>query len=185
MMPTLVQGDFIFVKKYSYGLRLPVANNKVLETGEPKRGDVVVFRLPSDPKINYIKRVVGLPGDIVAYDGARLTINGSLIDVGPGAPDERNLGGHVYAETLDDREHEIRHRIPIAENMNPRVRVYEVPDEHYFMMGDNRDNSQDSRFIGTIPESHLVGEAVRIWMHVDLSDGPEWPDWGRIGTKIQ
>lgn len=185
MMPTLIQGDFIFVKKYSYGLRLPVANNKVIETGQPKRGDVIVFRLPSNPKINYIKRVVGLPGDIVAYDGARLTINGDLMPVSIGEGNGVDNGAHVYAETLGEREHEIRHRIPIAENKNPRVRVYEVPVDHYFMMGDNRDNSQDSRFIGTIPETHLVGEAVRIWMHVDFSAGPEWPDWGRIGTKIQ
>lgn len=185
MLPTLIQGDFIFVKKYSYGLRLPVANNKVLETGQPKRGDVVVFRLPSEPKINYIKRVVGLPGDIVAYDGARLTINGDLMSVSAADGDHGDVSGHVYAETLGERVHEIRHRIPLAENKNPQVRVYEVPVDHYFMMGDNRDNSQDSRFIGTIPETHLVGEAVRIWMHVDLSDGPEWPDWGRIGSKIQ
>ncbi len=185
MMPTLVQGDFIFVKKYSYGLRLPVANSKVIETGQPKRGDVVVFRLPSNPKINYIKRVVGLPGDIVAYDGGRVTINGYLMRVSAVEGDNGDIGGHVYTETLGEREHEIRHRVPIADNKDPRVRVYEVPADHYFMMGDNRDNSQDSRFIGTIPETHLVGEAVRIWMHVDLSDGPEWPDWGRIGTKIQ
>ncbi|MBT6208786.1 MAG: signal peptidase I [Woeseia sp.] len=185
MMPTLVQGDFIFVKKYSYGLRLPVANSKVIETGQPKRGDVVVFRLPSNPKINYIKRVVGLPGDIVAYDGGRVTINGDLMRVSAVEGDNGDIGGHVYTETLGEREHEIRHRVPIADNKDPRVRVYEVPADHYFMMGDNRDNSQDSRFIGTIPETHLVGEAVRIWMHVDLSDGPEWPDWGRIGTKIQ
>ncbi len=185
MMPTLVQGDFIFVKKFSYGLRLPVTEKKVIETGAPERGDVVVFRLPSNPKINYIKRVVGLPGDVVAYDGSRLTINGELMAVTDQESVDGTDPGHIYAEILGEREHRIRHRISIAENRNPRVRVYEVPAGNYFMMGDNRDNSQDSRFIGTIPETHLVGEAVRIWMHVDFSDGPEWPDWGRIGTKIQ
>lgn len=188
MMPTLVQGDFIFVKKYSYGLRLPVVEKKVIETSEPERGDVVVFRLPSNPKINYIKRVVGLPGDIIAYDNARLTINGELMEVSEesDAPATTSFNaGHVYTEVLGEREHSIRHRVSIARNTNPRVRVYEVPEGHYFMMGDNRDNSQDSRFIGTIPETFLVGEAVRIWMHLDLSNGPQWPDWGRIGTKIQ
>lgn len=188
MMPTLVQGDFIFVKKFSYGLRLPVIEKKVIETSEPERGDVVVFRLPSNPKINYIKRVVGLPGDIIAYDNSRLTINGELMDVTAsietGEPASIN-SGHIYTEVLGDREHSIRHRISIEENRNPRVRVYEVPEGHFFMMGDNRDNSQDSRFIGTIPETYLVGEAVRIWMHLDLSEGLQWPDWGRIGTKIQ
>ncbi len=188
MMPTLVQGDFIFVKKFSYGLRLPVIEKKVIETSEPERGDVVVFRLPSNPKINYIKRVVGLPGDIIAYDNSRLTINGELMDVtaNTDVPEPTSINsGHIYTEVLGDREHSIRHRISIEENRNPRVRVYEVPAGHYFMMGDNRDNSQDSRFIGTIPETYLVGEAVRIWMHLDLSNGLQWPDWGRIGTKIQ
>ena len=185
MMPTLVQGDFIFVKKYSYGLRLPVLETKFFETGEPKRGDVVVFRLPAEPSINYIKRVVGLPGDIISYDNARLTINGELMQVSENLEASAADSANIYDEIFPDREHMIRHRINIAENRNPRVQVYEVPPGEYFMMGDNRDNSQDSRFIGFIPETHLVGEAVRIWMHVDFSDGLEWPDWGRIGTKIQ
>ncbi|MDA0679369.1 MAG: signal peptidase I [Proteobacteria bacterium] len=185
MMPTLIQGDFIFVKKYSFGLRWPVIEKKFIETGSPKRGDVVVFRLPSNPKINYIKRVVGLPGDVIAYDGARLTINGQLMpvaDIADGSPDD---AGHIYSEVLGNREHLIRHRVSITDNPKSRVQAYEIPDGYYFMMGDNRDNSQDSRYIGAIPETHLVGEAVRIWMHLDLSNGAEWPDWGRIGTKIQ
>ena len=185
MMPTLVQGDFIFVKKYSYGLRWPVIEKKFYETGMPVRGDVVVFRLPSNPKINYIKRVVGLPGDIISYDGARLTINGQLMDMTDNVDATADDSGYIYSELLGERQHSIRHKVRIAENRQPRVRAYEVPPGHYFMMGDNRDNSQDSRYIGPIPETHLVGEAVRIWMHLDLSDGAEWPDWGRIGTKIQ
>ena len=185
MMPTLVQGDFIFVKKYSYGLRWPVLEKKFFATGSPERGDVVVFRLPSNPKINYIKRVVGLPGDIISYDGARLTINGELVYVTDAAEGTADDGGYIYSELLGERQHSIRHKDNIAENLQPRVRSYEVPDGHFFMMGDNRDNSQDSRYIGPIPETHLVGEAVRIWMHLDLSDGARWPDWGRIGTKIQ
>jgi signal peptidase I len=177
MMPTLLQGDFIFVKKYAYGLKLPVTETKILETGEPDRGDVVVFRLPSDPSINYIKRVVGLPGDEVGYERHRLTINGEPVD----------LDEHVnatpmdprYVEQLGDRQHEI-----LITNAGYMVRdgVYRVPEGQYFVMGDNRDNSRDSRFIGSIPDTHLVGEAVRIWMHID---GLSWPRWERVGNKIQ
>ena len=177
MMPTLLQGDFIFVKKYAYGLRLPVSEAKILETGEPERGDVVVFRLPSDPSINYIKRVVGLPGDEIVYERHRLTINGELVDL-----EQHSAATEMdprFVERLGDREHEIR-----IENAAYLIRdgVYQVPDGHYFVMGDNRDNSRDSRFIGAIPEDYLVGEAVRIWLHMD---GLQWPRWDRIGSKIQ
>jgi len=176
MMPTLLQGDFIFVKKYSYGLRLPVTETKILDTGSPERGDVIVFRLPQDPSVNYIKRVVGLPGDTVVYDQHRLTINGELVpleksaDAPPGEP--------VYIEHLGNRDHEIL----ITSSYSVRDNTYVVPQGHYFVMGDNRDNSKDSRFIDAIPEANLVGEAVRIWMHVD---GLTWPRWERIGMKIQ
>jgi len=184
MMPTLVNGDYIFVKKYAYGLRWPVIEKKFLETGEPERGDVVVFRLPSDPSINYIKRVVGLPGDVIVYNNGRLTINGQLMPLADYPDLQTDVDGFFYKESLDGHEHAIRHsqRLLAASPDNTRLRVFEVPDDAYFMMGDNRDNSQDSRYIGPIPETHLVGEAVRIWMHMD---GLEWPDWGRIGTKIQ
>ncbi len=173
MMPTLLQGDFIFVKKYSYGLRLPVLETKVIETGEPQRGDVVVFRLPSQPNVNYIKRVIGLPGDVIEYRNHQLTINGEP------APISRDDEPAQYTEILGEREHDILIN-------NPRSRAsegtYVVPEGHYFMMGDNRDNSRDSRYIDAIPETHLVGEAVRIWMHMD---GLSWPRWDRIGNKIQ
>ena len=184
MMPTLIDGDYIFVKKYSYGLRWPVVEQKFIETGEPERGDVVVFRLPANPSVNYIKRVVGLPGDVIVYDGSRLTINGELAPLADGTDLGTEVEGFFYRETLDGREHSIRHSIRIEQSGNgqSRVRLFEVPEGAYFMMGDNRDNSQDSRFIGPVPETHLVGEAVRIWMHMD---GLEWPDWSRIGTKIQ
>jgi len=177
MEPTLLQGDFIFVKKYSYGLRLPVSEVKVVDTGSPQRGDVVVFRLPNDPSINYIKRVVGLPGDEVTYNDHRLMINGHPMALEP-AVDPKSRQQTLHSEQLNDRLHQIK-------VMNPRSRqdgTWMVPDGHYFMMGDNRDNSTDSRFIDAIPESHLVGEAVRIWMHMD---GLQWPDWDRVGTKIQ
>jgi signal peptidase I len=177
MMPTLLQGDFIFVKKFSYGLRLPVTEKKIIETGAPERGDVVVFRLPSDPSINYIKRVVGLPGDTVSYERHRLVINGELIDLEP-HPDATPHDPR-YIEQLGEREHEIlvTHEANIG-----RDGEYTVAEGQYFVMGDNRDNSRDSRFLGSIPETHLVGEAVRIWMHMD---GLSWPRWERIGNKIQ
>ena len=177
MMPTLLEGDFIFVKKYSYGLRLPVTETKVIETGEPQRGDVVVFRLPSDPSVNYIKRVIGLPGDTVVYDRHRLTINGELVDLQ--RSDDRSRGAPVYVEDLDGRLHDI---LVMNPEFSTRDNTYRVPEGQYFVMGDNRDRSKDSRFIGPIPETFLVGEAVRIWMHF-----VPWnmPDWARIGTKIQ
>ena len=179
MMPTLLQGDYIFVKKYAYGLRLPVLETKIVETGKPERGDVVVFRLPEDPSVNYIKRVVGLPGDTLEYVNHRLTINGEPVPLNPDPDPPAAETTPRFVETLDDREHAIL----IAHPGNTmRDGVYRVREGHYFMLGDNRDNSKDSRFLGEIPETHLVGEAARIWMHMD---GLEVPDWERIGTKIE
>lgn len=179
MMPTLLQGDFIFVKKYSYGLRLPVLETKFFETGEPERGDVVVFRLPDDPGINYIKRVVGLPGDRLRITGQQLVVNGEPVPLERDAENPVFDGMARFVETLDEREHSILVRSP---GMILREEEFVVADGEYFMMGDNRDNSQDSRYIGAIPERYLVGEAVRIWMHMD---GLEIPRWDRIGTKIE
>ncbi|HNP34628.1 MAG TPA: signal peptidase I [Woeseiaceae bacterium] len=179
MEPTLEPGDFIFVEKFSYGLRLPVTETKVLETGEPQRGDVVVFRLPADPSINYIKRVVGLPGDVIEYNAHRLTVNGETMKVDPPIT-ARSPSGSIHQEQLFSRRHDIKILVPGGRE-NGR---YVVPEGHYFMMGDNRDNSTDSRFhqVGPIPERFLVGKATRIWMHIE---GLSWPDWGRIGTKIE
>jgi len=177
MKPTLVVGDFIFVKKFSYGLRLPVTETKIIETGQPERGDVVVFRLPSDPSINYIKRVIGLPGDEVSYERQRLTINGKTMALGASGDVFENAP--IYTEDLDGRVHKILIHEP---GHSARDGVYVIPKGQYFVMGDNRDRSKDSRYIGAIPEKYLVGEAVRVWMHF-----VPWnmPDWGRIGTKIE
>ena len=173
MIPTLQVGDFIIVKKYSYGLRFPVLEKKFIEIGKPKRGDVVVFRLPSDPKTNYIKRAIGLPGDRIVYRNHHLLINDQSI------PLTKTDNLSRYTEIIDDHEHSIQILYP-RNVMGDGI--YIVPENSYFMMGDNRDNSKDSRFIGSIPESYLVGEAVRIWMHMD---GLEIPDWSRIGIKIK
>ena len=184
MMPTLLEGDFIFVNKFAYGLRLPVINTKIVATGEPERGDVVVFRLPSDPSINYIKRVIGLPGDVIEYDPGRkrLTINGEPMPVDVVGDFDNNPTIELATEHLGDVDHSLL-------LMNQRVSmggVYEVPQGKYFMMGDNRDDSTDSRFpsVGFVPEGNLVGHAVRIWMSWrPLSEGG--PRWGRIGMKIE
>lgn len=177
MKPTLVVGDFIFVKKFSYGLRLPVIETKIIETGQPERGDVVVFRLPSDPSINYIKRVVGLPGDEVSFERQRLTVNGVAMDIS--ATGEVFDHAPVYVENLDGRIHKTLIHDP---GHSKQDGVYVIPEGHYFVMGDNRDRSKDSRYIGAIPEKYLVGEAVRVWMNFNPG---EMPDWQRIGTKIQ
>jgi signal peptidase I len=179
MVPTLLVGDFIFVNKFEYGLRLPVLHNKILEIGAPERGDVMVFRLPSDPSVNYIKRLVGLPGDTIVYQNKRLYINGELIELEQ-LGIEPDSGAVIAMESLGEAQHDLR-----LDPRNPgREGTYIVPEGHYFMMGDNRDNSQDSRFalVGYVPEGNVVGKAVRIWMNWDFSGMPRWQ---RIGTKIQ
>ncbi len=184
MMPTLVEGDFIFVNKFAYGLRLPVINTKFVRIGEPQHGDVIVFRLPSDPSVNYIKRVVGLPGDVVYYDKAtkHLTINGNPIAMKVIGEYDDEPDTDVGEEQLGKHDHEvllIRHALS-------RGGTYMVPAGHYFVMGDNRDNSRDSRFEGVeyIPEANLVGRAVGIWMNWRWpSEGG--PQWSRIGKAIE
>lgn len=184
MMPTLLEGDFIFVNKFVYGLRLPVLNTKILELGEPERGDVVVFRLPSDPSVNYIKRVVGLPGDTVHYDQGtkQLTINGEKIPLEIVGPYPDDAGMLLAEERLGDGEHELL----LTRGALSRGGTYEVPKGHYFVMGDNRDNSRDSRFEGVefIPEHRLVGRAERIWMNW-RSPSEGGPQWSRIGKGIE
>jgi signal peptidase I len=182
MVPTLLIGDFIFVNKFTYGLRLPVVNTKILEIGEPERGDVVVFQLPSEPSTNYIKRLVGLPGDVVKYVNKRLYINDEPVDVELVGPyeGEGQRGATLLRETLGDRQHDVL--------LMPRQRSLEgtfvVPEGYYFMMGDNRDNSRDSRYrgVGLIPDKRIVGKAVRIWMNWEI---PRMPRWSRIGNAIE
>ena len=179
MMPTLIQGDFIFVQKYRYGLRLPVFETKILDTGSPQRGDVVVFRLPKNPKIHYIKRVVGLPGDEIVYQRPRLFVNGELVATVPDEAQPVFRSIPRFIESLGERSHSIllKRRMP-----GGQPKQWTVEEGHYFMMGDNRDDSQDSRVIGQVPDRYLVGRATAIWLHMD---GLEWPDWGRMGTSIE
>jgi signal peptidase I len=183
MMPTLLDGDFIFVNKFTYGLRLPVVNTKIVALGDPQRGDVVVFRLPSDPATNYIKRLVGLPGDHIVVRDKRVYVNDVLQDVrldGMFEPFNSTPLAQVGVESLGDREHRTLY---IAER--PSVDFDDVvPAGHYFFMGDNRDNSRDSRFpeVGFVPADNVVGRAVRIWLNWNL---PHAPIWGRIGSAIR
>ena len=190
MMPTLFDGDFIFVSKYSYGLRLPVFNTLVLPTGTPQRGDVIVFRLPPNPKINFIKRLVGLPGDLIRVDeNNQLYVNDTPMTEtpdgafqGPKQDLMEYMGAPIAYEQLDRRRHQI-----MFANKPIRSGEWRVPAGHYFFMGDNRNNSEDSRFDtpgapGFVPEQNLVGKAVRIWLNLDTRDGPLWR---RIGNAIQ
>jgi signal peptidase I len=185
MMPTLIAGDFILVNKYSYGIRLPVLNTKVIEVGSPRRGDIAVFRYPEDPSVDYIKRIVGLPGDHLRYEDKILFVNGEKLEqrllgeyIGVGAGRAMS-GASLRAERIDGAEHEIlvqsRHKIAEGE--------FIVPDGYYFAMGDNRDNSNDSRFWGPVPDHYLVGRAFMIWMSWDSERNGVL--WDRIGTRLR
>jgi signal peptidase I len=185
MMPTLLVGDFILVNKFAYGLRLPVLDTKFIEVGEPERGDVVVFRYPKDPAVDYIKRVVGLPGDRVGYYNKVVYINGEAVGqvpagvyIGSGSGVSMS-GASKRQEQLGDVQHEIlvMPRTPGLEG------EFVVGENEYFVMGDNRDNSNDSRYWGTVPEGNLVGKAFRIWMNWDSAGGGV--DLERIGNRIR
>ena len=185
MMPTLLIGDFILVNKFAYGLRLPVAHNKLVEIGQPKRGDIVVFRFPNDPTVDYIKRVIGLPGDRIGYFKKQLTVNGepvkqtalmAYLGVGKG---ESMTGAVLKSEELGA----VTHDILIREGQPSREGEYTVPAGQYFVMGDNRDNSNDSRYWGFVPEGNLVGKAFFIWMSFDLDNGGVV--FSRIGGTVK
>lgn len=190
MIPTLLVGDYILVNKFIYGIRLPVVNRKIVDIEAPKRGDVVVFRYPENPSQDFIKRVVGLPGDRVAYQNKRLTINGVDVPVradGEYLHVERMYYSNRFVEKLGDVEHAMLndrdappylpevHDFPMREKClyNSAGVICQVPSGHYFMMGDNRDASSDSRVWGFVPERNIVGKAFFIWMHF-------W-NFGRIG----
>jgi len=188
MMPTLLIGDLILVNKFAYGIRLPVINKKIIDIGEPERGDVVVFRYPRDPSDDYIKRLIGLPGDRITYRNKRLYINGEAVQYKPistyiGSGSGVNMtGNRLIQENLDG----VVHQILVSPSPNKHLfncmqgNEFVVPPGEYFMMGDNRDNSNDSRFWCSVPEENLVGRAFMIWMHWDGG-----VNWKRIGNKIK
>ncbi len=195
MMPTLLVGDFILVNKYAYGIRLPVTNTKIIEIGEPRHGDVVVFRYPANPSVDYIKRVIGVPGDEISYHDKTVFINGkpapqTPIGVYTGAGSgARETGALEAVEQLDGVEHKILIH-PFAPDLPPGCTVLAagkvvVPEGHYFVMGDNRDNSNDSRCWGFVPEENLVGKAFGIWMHWDTGRSGFPIAWDRIGDAVK
>ena len=182
MIPTLLVGDLILVNKFTYGLRLPVINTKITAGNKPQRGDVMVFRYPPKPSLDYIKRVVGVPGDTVAYLNKRLTINGQVQSTST-LPEFFDADAMRYfkhfEETLGDKKHGLLNDddrpafVPGADNFEGREGcsytiegvTCKVPEGHYFMMGDNRDNSLDSRYWGFVPEKNIVGKAFFVWMN--------------------
>ena len=212
MVPTLETGDFILVNKFDYGVRLPIVNSKILDVGAPKRGEVIVFRYPPQPKISYIKRVVGLPGDYIQFKSGQLLINGQQVAkvVTEVQREEDQLETpkvYYFQETLGEHQHVIRYldgRNPLVEQFHFAQRKgaealipfvakandvfiesngadweVTVPQGQYFAMGDNRDQSADSRFWGFVPESNLTGRAFYVWMHKE--PGLHLPSFSRNG----
>jgi signal peptidase I len=214
MMPTLLDGDFIFVNKWAYGLKLPVLNTKILSIGEPQRGDVIVFRKPQDLSTNYIKRLIGLPGDQILVRGAAVWVNGKAVEVhddGVYTDDPCYSAFRQGVEMVGAHEHRIMYcpgavyqprctasrtadvcradpgqpAQPSDPNgRSPWPMQFTVPPGHYFFMGDNRDNSADSRFteLGYVPVGNVVGKAVRIWLNISLPPGEALR---RIGHAIR
>lgn len=223
MVPTLYTGDFIVVNKASYGLRLPITHTKILNTGEPKHGDVVVFRYPENPKRYYIKRMIGLPGDTISFDNDILSVNGKKIDsvktnyqmpallnskITPERIGEQTLSdderlhygqeeekhARYYQETLGEHQYQVRylgdlnsaHMASFLLKHSPQTAIsggtkwqITVPQGQYFVMGDNRDRSEDGRFWGFVPEANLAGKATYIWMHKE--PGLKIPTFSRSG----
>lgn len=197
MIPTLLVGDFILVNKFTYGIRLPVVNVKIMDVNQPRRGEVMVFRYPENPSLDYIKRVVGLPGDKIIYRNKRLYINGELVKAEPigeynyvesGLSFVYNrrfieqLGGHPHAILINPEMPNVQlggvRQFPYRENCvyNDSEFSCMVPAGHYFMMGDNRDSSSDSRYWGFVPNANIVGKAFLIWWN--------FSELKRIGTSV-
>ncbi|GGX19970.1 signal peptidase I [Undibacterium macrobrachii] len=185
MLPTLYVGDFILVNKFTYGIRLPILDKKIISVNEPQRGDVMVFRFPKDPSQNYIKRIVGLPGDTIVYKNKKLIVNGVESQY-ESLPDFLHEGPQLsYSKQLNEKSGSLTHRVLNDDDRPAGIAMFgeanfpyadqciyeiegvtcKVPADHYFMMGDNRDNSQDSRYWGFVPDQNIVGKAFFIWMN--------------------
>jgi len=208
MMPTLLDGDFILVNKFNYGLKDPVLRHKFIENGLPEQGDVVVFKYPQDPRVDYIKRVIGLPGDRIIYRNKSLYIKRACTDADTTCPEFEQViqnftnkyigpnaveGMNEFESVMLNKAHQVLNDSQTL----PRTRHYFqqagtsadeflVPAKHYFVMGDNRDNSLDGRFWGFVPEENLVGEAVAIWMSFDFDrdDSSFLPRWIPTGVRL-
>ena len=192
MVPTLLVGDLILVNKFTYGIRLPIVNKKIIEVNDPQRGDVMVFKYPKDMTQDYIKRVIGVPGDKITYENKRLTVNGNAVKYSA-LDDYLDDEQPVYHKQLQENLQGVQHRIlndeaaptlnlrDVKDFPNKEACAYNedgftcvVPAGNYFMMGDNRDNSADSRYWGFVPNKNIVGKAFLVWMNLG--------NWKRIGS---
>lgn len=191
MLPTLEIGDFILVNKFSYGLRLPVLHDKLVNIGDPKPGDIMVFRVPTDNKTNYIKRVIGVPGDKIEYRNKRLFVNGKAVLTDVDGSYKPFVPKGEYARELSKFKQNLSAKgqgdafsILLDSQRMPKTRVSSiVPEGHYFVMGDNRDHSFDSRFWGMVPEQNVVGKAFFVWFHWNTKSGGGI-NFSRIGADI-
>lgn len=183
--PTLLVGDFLVANKFAYGLRLPVLHTKIYQVGEPQTGDIILFRLPQDPAKDLIKRVVGMPGDNVSYIDKVLYVNGKeATQTALGQTTDRNFSNEAFwpVEIRQENLAGIVHKIYVRPDVPAQDFSVVVPPGQYFVMGDNRDNSNDSRYWGFVPEANLVGKALGIWF--SWNNDQTNVRWQRIGTRI-
>lgn len=184
--PTVLPGDFIVVNQFAYGFHFPIKNIRLVKLGSPQRGDIALFHWPEDPSVVFVKRVVGLPGDHIAYRHKQLFINGKPADQVLVGPDQNVIPDQKPEPVLKKIEHlfNVTHSIFVKPKQQYSVEgTWNVPAGHYFMMGDNRDDSNDSRYWGFVPESHLIGKAMRIWMSWDGNHTRV--RWQRIGKAVK